>query len=71
MTSFTIETAPATGHETRLREAPLLAGDRFAVADIPGVVTIAFATKAIGLAITGGHSATQRGDGSRFPMPQD
>lgn len=46
--------------ETRLGEAPFVAGDRFSVADITAVVTVDFATKALDLAIPEGNSATRR-----------
>lgn len=46
--------------ETRLGEAPFVAGDRFSVADITAVVTVDFATKALDLAIPDGNSASRR-----------
>jgi glutathione S-transferase len=45
---------------TRLSEVPFVAGFYFSVADITGVVTVDFATKALGLAIPEGHIALQR-----------
>jgi glutathione S-transferase len=46
--------------EIRLGDAPFVAGDRFSAADITGVVTVDFATKALDLAIPDANSATRR-----------
>lgn len=46
--------------ETRLGEAPFVAGDRFSAADITAVVAIDFAAKALALPIPDGNSATRR-----------
>jgi glutathione S-transferase len=44
----------------RLAEEPFVAGDTFSVADITAVVTVDFATKAVGLPIMGDHTALKR-----------
>jgi len=44
----------------RLAEVPFVAGDAFSVADITAVVTIDFATKAVGLSMTDEHAALKR-----------
>jgi len=44
----------------RLSEVPLVAGYSFSVADITGVVTVDFATKALGLPIPEDHVALKR-----------
>jgi glutathione S-transferase len=46
--------------DTRLAEAPFIAGDEFSAADITAVVTVDFATKAAGLPIAAEHSALKR-----------
>src|ERR1700744_1019133 len=46
--------------ETRLGEVPFVAGDRFSAADIPAVVAIDFATKALELGIPAANAATRR-----------
>jgi glutathione S-transferase len=45
---------------TRLSEVPFVAGHYFSVADITGVVTVDFATKALGLPIPEDHVALNR-----------
>jgi glutathione S-transferase len=45
---------------TRLLEVPFVAGHCFSVADITGVVTVDFATKALGLPIPEDHEAVKR-----------
>ena len=45
---------------TRLLEVPFVAGHHFSVADITGVVTVDFATKALGLPIPEDHEAVKR-----------
>jgi glutathione S-transferase len=45
---------------TRLSEVPFVAGHYFSVADITGVVTVDFATKALGLPIPEDHVALKR-----------
>ena len=45
---------------TRLLEVPFVAGYSFSVADITGVVTVDFATKALGLPIPEDHVALKR-----------
>jgi glutathione S-transferase len=45
---------------TRLSDVPFVAGHYFSVADITGVVTVDFATKALGLPIPEGHEAVKR-----------
>jgi len=44
----------------RLAEVPFMAGDEFSVADITGLVTVDFATKAAGLPVGDEHAALQR-----------
>lgn len=44
----------------RLADVPFIAGDEFSVADITGVVTVDFATKAAGLPIADEHAALKR-----------
>jgi glutathione S-transferase len=44
----------------RLADVPFIAGDEFSVADITGVVTVDFATKAAGLPIADQHTALKR-----------
>ena len=44
----------------RLAEVPFMSGDNFSVADITGVVTVDFATKAVGLPIGEEHAALRR-----------
>jgi glutathione S-transferase len=44
----------------RLAEVPFIAGDEFSVADITGVVTVDFATKALDLPIREEHAALKR-----------
>lgn len=46
--------------EARLAETPFVAGDRFSAADITGVVTIDFATKALETRIPPSNTATNR-----------
>jgi glutathione S-transferase len=46
--------------EVRLAEAPFVAGDQFSVADITAVVTIDFASQALGLWIPESHVASKR-----------
>ena len=45
---------------TRLLEVPFVAGHYFSVADITGVVTVDFATTALGLPILEDHEAVKR-----------
>ena len=45
---------------TRLSDVPFVAGHYFSVADITGVVTVDFATKALGLPIPEDHEAVKR-----------
>jgi glutathione S-transferase len=45
---------------TRLLEVPFVAGHYFSVADITGVVTVDFATKALGLPMSEDHEAVKR-----------
>ena len=45
---------------TRLLEVPFVAGHYFSVADITGIVTVDFATKALGLPIPEDHEAVKR-----------
>ena len=49
-----------TDLETRLREAPYVAGDRFSAADITAFVTVDFATKALELGVPLENSASLR-----------
>ena len=44
----------------RLADVPFISGDEFSVADITGVVTVDFATKAAGLPIADEHAALKR-----------
>jgi glutathione S-transferase len=44
----------------RLAEVPFVAGDAFSVADITAVVTVDFATRAVGLSMTDEHAALKR-----------
>jgi glutathione S-transferase len=46
--------------DTRLRDVSFIAGYHFSVADITGVVTVDFATKALGLSIPEDHVALKR-----------
>ncbi len=46
--------------ETRLAEAPFVAGNRFSVADITAIVTIDFATRALEMPIPASHAASAR-----------
>jgi glutathione S-transferase len=46
--------------DARLADVPFVAGDDFSVADITGVVTVDFATKAAGLPIGDGQAALKR-----------
>ncbi len=46
--------------DTRLSEVPFVAGHYFSVADITAIVTIDFATKALGLSIPEDHVALKR-----------
>jgi len=46
--------------DARLAEVPFVAGDEFSVADITGVVTVDFATKAAGLPIGDEQAALKR-----------
>ena len=45
---------------SRLADVPFVAGDEFSVADITAVVTVDFATKAVGLSMTDEHAALKR-----------
>jgi len=49
-----------TDFNARLADVPFMAGDAFSVADITGVVTVDFATKAAELPIRGEHTALKR-----------
>jgi glutathione S-transferase len=55
--------------ETRLREVPFVAGERFSVADITAVVAIDFATKALNLPVPDGDIATKRWYASMAARP--
>jgi glutathione S-transferase len=46
--------------DTRLAARPFIAGGHFSAADITGVVTVAFATKAMGLPVPDEHKALRR-----------
>ena len=46
--------------DTRLADAPFVAGDAFSVADITAVVTVDFATRAAGLPLTDERAALKR-----------
>jgi glutathione S-transferase len=46
--------------EARLAEEPFVAGERFSIADITALVTVDFATKALGLGIPEAHAASRR-----------
>jgi glutathione S-transferase len=46
--------------DARLRDVPFIAGYYFSVADITGVVTVDFATRALGLPIPEDHVALRR-----------
>jgi glutathione S-transferase len=46
--------------DARLAGVPFVAGDRFSVADITAVVTVDFATRAMGMPIPEGHAASKR-----------
>ena len=46
--------------DDRLREAPLVAGQRFSVADITALVTVDFAAKAINFPVPDGHRSLKR-----------
>jgi glutathione S-transferase len=48
------------GFNARLSEVPFVAGHYFSVADITGVVTVDFATKALGLPMLEEHVALTR-----------
>ena len=46
--------------DTRLAARPFIAGDQFSAADITGVVTVDFATKAMSLPVSDEHKALRR-----------
>ncbi len=46
--------------DARVAGVPFVAGDRFSVADITAVVTVDFATRAMGMPIPEGHAALKR-----------
>ena len=49
-----------TDFNARLTEVPFVAGDEFSIADITAIVTVDFATKAVGLAVPEKLSALRR-----------
>ncbi len=55
--------------ETRLTEAPFVAGDRFSVADLTAFVTVDFARNALELPIPDGNPASQRWYGTVSKRP--
>jgi glutathione S-transferase len=46
--------------DTRLAEAPYVAGNTFSAADITALVTVDFATKAMSFSVPGEHAALKR-----------
>jgi hypothetical protein len=52
--------------DARLTDVPFVAGGQFSVADITAIVTVDFATKAIGLPIPEAHAGTPQRSGVRI-----
>jgi glutathione S-transferase len=55
--------------DARLSDVPFVAGHNFSIADITAIVTVDFATRALGLPIPDGHTALKRWYGSVSARP--